>query len=106
MSKKILSSLFLTALITLITPAFANSTFNKVGQDFSDTGITATVMAKYVADTSLNVFKINVETHHGVVFLSGTVDNQIQYNQAIHLARQVDGVKGVDFSSLRVRLLK
>ena len=85
---------------------FANSTWNKVGQDFSDTGITTAVMAKYVADTSLNIFKINVETAHGIVFLSGTVDNQVQYNQAIRLARSVDGVKGVDYTKLRMRLIK
>lgn len=103
MFKKKLPSIFASFLLALSSSVYAASTMEKVGQDFSDTGITASVMALYVKDTSLNIFKINVETNNGVVTLSGTVDNNAEYQKAISLAQSVDGVKSVNYSQLKVK---
>jgi hyperosmotically inducible protein len=97
---KVVAASFLLALSSSI---YAASTMEKVGQDFSDTGITASVMALYVKDTTLNIFKINVETTNGVVTLSGTVDTQEEYQKAVSLAQSVDGVKAVNYSQLKVK---
>ncbi|MFN7095935.1 MAG: BON domain-containing protein [Gammaproteobacteria bacterium] len=103
MLKRRLTSMIAVCLLALSSSIYAASTMEKVGQDFSDTGITASVMALYVKDTSLNIFKINVETNQGVVTLSGTVDNQQEYQKAVSLAQSVDGVKSVNYSQLKVK---
>lgn len=90
-------------LLALSSSVYAATTMEKVGQDLSDTGLTASVMALYVKDTSLNIFKINVETTNGVVTLSGTVDNQEEYQKAVTLAQSVDGVKEVNYSQLKIK---
>lgn len=103
MRNSILPVLAASLLLGLSSGAYADSTMDKVGQNFSDTGVTASVMALYVKDSSLNVFKINVETTNGIVTLSGTVDTTAEYDQAISLAKSVDGVKAVEYSQLKIK---
>lgn len=65
------------------------------GQYMDDTAITTSVKAKILAEGSLKVLQINVETMQGTVQLSGFVDSKKSAAKAIDLARKVEGVKSV-----------
>jgi len=58
--------------------------------------ITAKVKSALVADRNVNGFDIGVETQRGEVRLSGSADSQEQIDRAVRIARQVEGVRGVD----------
>jgi hyperosmotically inducible periplasmic protein len=45
---------------------------------------------------SLSALDINVDSHQGVVTLSGTVDNAAQVELAERVVKDLDGVKGID----------
>ena len=61
-----------------------------------DGAITATVKSKFIGDKYVDAFDIDVDTHEGVVTLSGDVSNTIARDQAEKLARGVNGVREVD----------
>lgn len=62
----------------------------------SDASISVAVQAKLIRDHASHFPRINVETEHGVVSLSGVVKTDSQRTQAEHLASQVDGVVKVN----------
>lgn len=66
----------------------------------SDSVITTKVKSKIVKEEGFHGFQISVETHKGVVQLSGFVDNADQITKAAELAKEVDGVKSVKNSLL------
>lgn len=76
---------------------------NSVNQAVSDSTITTQVKAKYLQSPLLSVFNISVETNNGVVKLSGLVDSDAQYERAIVLAENTDGVKNVDTQDLKTK---
>ncbi len=57
---------------------------------------TTKVQARFFADSQVKGRNIDVDTNAGVVTLRGTVDNDIERQQALVLARAVDGVTRVD----------
>ena len=57
-----------------------------------DTTITTRVKTTMLNDPSIGALKIDVETHEGIVTVSGRVNSQAQHDQALALARGVDGV--------------
>lgn len=59
----------------------------------SDTAITARVKAALLRDSKIKSTDINVETKQGEVILSGFVDSPRQADEALKVARSVDGVK-------------
>ena len=61
----------------------------------TDAGITTNVKAKMAADDTVKAYQINVDTNHGVVTLTGTVENPAAKEQAIIIARQTNGVTDV-----------
>jgi hyperosmotically inducible protein len=62
-----------------------------------DAGITAAVKAKLLADPTVGGLKIDVDTRNGVVWLTGDhMNSQAEIDQAIKLARETSGVKGVE----------
>ena len=65
------------------------------GQYVDDTTITTKVKEAFVADPVVKAMQVNVETMQGVVQLSGFVDSSRAENQAVMLAREVNGVKAV-----------
>ncbi|MGS5085560.1 BON domain-containing protein [Hydrogenophaga sp. A37] len=69
-----------------------------VGTQVDDTVITSNIKSKLVADDLVKAFDLQVETRKGVVQLSGFVDNQAQIDQAVSIARSVDGVTDVQNS--------
>jgi len=54
------------------------------------------VQAKLIRDHASHFPRINVDTEHGVVNLSGVVKTDSQRIQAEYLAHQVDGVVKVN----------
>ncbi|MFC3394223.1 molecular chaperone OsmY [Brenneria rubrifaciens] len=60
-----------------------------------DAMTTSTIKAKLLADDIVPSRKVKVETHEGIVLLSGEVDNQAQSARAESIAKAVDGVKSV-----------
>ena len=66
-----------------------------MGNTVDDGIITAKVKSALLADPNVKSFDIAVVTRKGEVQLSGFVDSQAQIDQAIDLARKVEGVASV-----------
>jgi len=66
-----------------------------IGETIDDTTITTRVKTSMLNDPAVGGMKIDVDTYKGVVTLSGRVKNQAEHDQALALARQVDGVTEV-----------
>jgi len=60
-----------------------------------DAWITASTKMKFATDGLVPATTINVDTDNGEVTLFGTVPSQASAQQAVRLARQVDGVRAV-----------
>jgi len=69
---------------------------DKVGDAASDGRITMTVQSKYFASNEVKGRDIDVDTDHGVVTLKGKVDSENARQQAVQIARGVDGVTRVE----------
>jgi len=67
-----------------------------IGTAIDDNVITAQVKSALIADPGVKGFDFKVDTHKGEVQLSGFVDDQVQIDRAIAIARHVEGVQGVD----------
>jgi osmotically-inducible protein OsmY len=65
------------------------------GEYVDDTVITTKVKAAVLNDPTLKSAEINVETFKGRVQLSGFVNSQADINQAVKVARAVEGVSSV-----------
>ncbi len=61
----------------------------------TDAEITSAVKTKLLADTTVGGLKLDVDTEHGVVTLSGPVHSAAERAQALKLARETKGVKSV-----------
>jgi osmotically-inducible protein OsmY len=72
------------------------------GQYVDDSVITAKVKAAILAEPSLKVSEINVETFKGEVQLSGFVSQASDIPTAVRVSRQVAGVASVK-NSLQVK---
>jgi len=72
-----------------------DSSMKKVDGFMDDSGITAKAKAALVDDDAIKSTDISVETHKGVVTLSGFVASQDQAEKAVALVQKVEGVKSV-----------
>lgn len=96
--------LFLMACLLLIGFTFNNSAnANTIGNQVTDSAITLKIKAKYLNDALLNPFDIKVTTTQGTVRLAGSVDTAIQYEQAVILAENTDGVLNVNVAHLVIK---
>lgn len=109
-NKKYFSRLFISAMIGFslsLTSFIAYGNNRDVAQSatqtMNDAAITTAIKAKYIRNPILNVFDIGIETNNGVAKLSGLVDSDTQYQRAIILAENTDGVKNVDSSNLKTK---
>lgn len=64
----------------------------------SDSWITSKVKSKLLGDEGMKSLKVSVETHQGVVLLSGFVESENQIQQAEKIAAATEGVKSVNNS--------
>ncbi|AMO50669.1 Hyperosmotically inducible periplasmic protein [Enterobacter sp. FY-07] len=79
-----------------------DSSMNKVGGFMDDSSITAKVKAALVDHESIKSTDISVKTEKKVVTLSGFVESQAQAEQAVAVAKGVEGVASVS-DKLHVR---
>ncbi len=79
-----------------------DSSMNKVGNFMDDSAITAKVKAALVDDENIKSTDISVKTEKKVVTLSGFVESQAQAEQAVSVAKGVEGVSSVS-DKLHVR---
>lgn len=63
-----------------------------VGETIDDTTITTRVKTAMLNDPAVGGLRIDVDTFQGVVTLSGRVKSPAEKDQAVALARQIDGV--------------
>lgn len=84
------------------TAAEAQAAADDASAAISDAWITSKVKSSFVYTRNLDAFAISVETHDGVVKLSGTVLSSAAKNLAVETARDIRGVRGVDGDALRV----
>ncbi|QBQ55704.1 BON domain-containing protein [Nitrosococcus wardiae] len=80
----------------------APSPEKSAGTHVDDAWITTKVKSKLLADPEVSGLDIEVETHEGVVQLSGFVDTWEQAREAEDLAQSVKGVREVN-NKLSVR---
>jgi osmotically-inducible protein OsmY len=66
-----------------------------IGETIDDTTITTRVKTSMLNDPAVGGTSIDVDTYKGVVTLSGRVTSQAEHDQALALARKVDGVTEV-----------
>jgi osmotically-inducible protein OsmY len=86
----------MSMLLALVLAALVTVGCGKtVGETIDDTTITTRVKTAMLNDPNVGGLRIDVDTFKGVVTLSGRVKNQAERDQAIALARTVDGVTEV-----------
>jgi osmotically-inducible protein OsmY len=66
-----------------------------VGETIDDTTITTRIKTAMLNDPAVGGLRIDVDTYKGAVTLSGRVKSQSERDQAIALARGIDGVTEV-----------
>lgn len=71
------------------------TTAQKTATVLTDAEITTAVKTKFLADSQVGGLKIDVDTDHGVVTLTGPVHSAAEKNEAIRLAKTTAGVKKV-----------
>lgn len=60
-----------------------------------DSTVTAKIKAELLKDTGIKGLAIKVETHRGIVILSGFVDNEAQARRAVEISSGIRGVQSV-----------
>jgi osmotically-inducible protein OsmY len=90
-----LSSLKSLAVALLIAAPLTVACGKTVGETIDDTTTTTRVKTALLNDPAVGGLRIDVDTFKGVVTLSGRVKNQAEKDQAMALARRVDGVTEV-----------
>jgi osmotically-inducible protein OsmY len=83
---------FLAAMVAMPLVAGCGKT---IGETIDDTTITTRVKTSMLNDPGIGGASIDVDTYKGVVTLSGRVKSQAEHDQALALARKVDGVTDV-----------
>jgi hyperosmotically inducible protein len=73
----------------------AGDAASRAGAAVTDAAVTSAVKAKFLADTTVQGLKIDVDTSAGVVSLNGTVASRAEADRAMMLARNTEGVKRV-----------
>jgi hyperosmotically inducible periplasmic protein len=68
----------------------------KTGELVDDAAITTKVKTAYAKDPDVSAMKVHVDTDKGFVTLKGEVKSDMERNKAARLARNIEGVKGVN----------
>jgi 3-oxoacyl-ACP reductase-like protein len=76
-------------------PATDAAPSTTVGEKVDDTVVTTKVKAALLADDTVKGMDISVKTVGGEVQLTGTVDNQMQMDRAVEVAKGIEGAARV-----------
>ena len=85
----------MTLLAALVAVPLVAGCGKTIGETIDDTTITTRVKTSMLNDPAVGGTSIDVDTYKGVVTLSGRVKSQAEHDQALALARKVDGVTDV-----------
>jgi len=85
----------MTLLAALLAAPLVAGCGKTIGETIDDTTITTRVKTAMLNDPNVSGTNVDVDTYKGVVTLSGRVKSQGEHDQAVALARQVDGVTEV-----------
>jgi osmotically-inducible protein OsmY len=99
---KRLSTLVLAAVLVSALGCTSTPTRESAGEYMSDSWITTKVKAALVEDSQVKATEVNVETYKGTVQLSGFVSSDAAMQQAVRLARGIQGVTSVK-NDMRIR---
>jgi hypothetical protein len=91
--------LWVLCLLSASGCSLAGRTF---GRYVDDNAVTGAVKLRLAAQQPATVARINVDTYEGIVYLSGTAENEEQKSYAEIAARRVEGVQEV-VNDLQVR---
>ncbi len=72
------------------------STMERAGDYVADSALTTKVKTALLAEDDLSALDISVETHQGVVTLTGAVESDAQIELAERVVTDLDGVKDVN----------
>jgi hyperosmotically inducible protein len=86
-------------MVSLVLPVVGCG--KSVGETIDDATITTRVKTSLLNDPQVGGLRIDVDTFKGVVTLSGRVKSKDEEQQAIQLARRIEGVQDVK-STLQV----
>jgi len=89
------SSFFIVVLMASTLGCAATADRQSTSEYAGDSWITTKVKSQILAEPSLKVAQVNVETYKGVVQLSGFVDSNASMAKAVEIARAVKGVSSV-----------
>ena len=89
------SAVFLAVTLVTMMGCAANLPQESAGEYVDDAVITTKVKAAILDRPTLKLFDIHVETFKGEVQLRGVVASQSTIDEAIKVARSVNGVKSV-----------
>jgi osmotically-inducible protein OsmY len=87
--------LVLLMMITVFAGYASIAKSESTGEFIDDSVITTKVKALLANDDFLKSFQISVETHKGIVQLSGFVNSQQAVDKAYEIAGSVQGVKSI-----------
>jgi hyperosmotically inducible protein len=82
----------LTLALVLLAPLSNAACGKTVGETIDDATITTRVKTAMLNDPAVGGLRIDVDTFRGVVTLSGRVKSDAEKQQAVSLARKIDGV--------------
>lgn len=99
---KRISIYFLAIVFASILGCATSSPHESTGEYLSDSWITTKVKAALVEDSQVKATEVNVETYKGAVQLSGFVSSQAAIQQAVRVARGIQGVISVK-NDMRVK---
>jgi osmotically-inducible protein OsmY len=85
----------MTLLATILAAPLLAGCGKTIGETIDDTTITTRVKTAMLNDPAVGGLSIDVDTYKGVVTLSGRVKSPGERDQALALARKVDGVTDV-----------
>jgi hyperosmotically inducible protein len=94
--------MFVGVLCAALLGGCESRTGKTVGQTVDDASLTASVKTKLAAEQAATLTAVNVDTHQGVVSLSGTVESEALKQRAATLAQETQGVSRV-VNNLQVR---
>lgn len=92
---RILAALLAGTFAVVAAGCASTATQASTGEYVDDSSITVKVKSAFVADPTVKVLDVSVETFKGVVQLSGFVATAAEKMQAERLAAAVPGVSGV-----------
>ncbi len=75
-------------------------TSSSTGEYIDDSAITTKIKSRFVADSMISSFDINVKTFRGEVILSGFVNTEAQKERAVAISRSTAGVREVKADGL------